>query len=246
MSIEIFTNFFIENFTEQNQDILIKLVISLLLGLVIGLEREITNKTAGLRTHILVCIGSTVFTILSIKGYTYVTPEDGVRLVNDPSRIAAQILTGIGFIGGGAVLHYGVNVFGITTAATLWITASIGMSIGFGAHFIGIMATILTFIVLVGIRRFESAFLPGLIWRGGRIKITFTCLRENQEEIHNWLYKEFKSIQKESVNRFFDGQEKVDLSYIIDISRNDPVNFMYKKFADVKNIEKLLIKKVVA
>ena len=245
MNMEIFSDFFINHFSASNLDILIKLFISLFLGLIIGLEREITNKTAGLRTHILVCLGSTVFTILSVKGVTFITPEDGVRLVNDPTRIAAQILTGIGFIGGGAVLHYGVNVFGITTAATLWIAASIGMSIGFGSYFTGVLATFLTFIVLVGIRKIENLLIPGGTCRGGRIKIAFSCFPEHQEEVHNWIYKEFKNIQKESINTPLDENEKVKLAYIVEIYKNDPVNFIYKKFSGRKNIETLAITKVL-
>ncbi len=120
--------------SSQNPEILIKISISLVLGLIIGLEREMTNKTAGLRTHILICLGSTVFTILSLHGFTSGVIQEGLRIQNDPARIAAQILTGIGFIGGGAVLHYGTSVYGLTTAATIWVTASLGMAVGVGSY----------------------------------------------------------------------------------------------------------------
>ena len=143
-----------------NYELITRIVTSIGLGFIIGIERELTNKAAGLRTHILVCLGSTVFTLLSIYGFTsHDIYGNGVRVANDPARIAAQILTGIGFIGGGAVLHHGVSVSGLTTAASLWITASIGMAIGTGSYTLAIMTTIIAFIVLVIIRKAEKEFL---------------------------------------------------------------------------------------
>ena len=109
------------DFTFHNEDI-IKLLISAGTGALIGFEREYNSKSAGLRTMVLICIGSTLFTIISIK------------LGNDPSRIAANIVTGIGFIGGGIIFKGGSTgqISGITTAATVWVTAALGMCVGFG------------------------------------------------------------------------------------------------------------------
>ena len=112
---------FLSYFQIADADILIRIIFSIVLGSIIGLERELTNKAAGLRTQILVCLGSCLFTILSIYGFsTAVT----LYPLGDPSRVAAQIITGIGFIGAGTVLRQGLTVTGLTTASTLWIVAT--------------------------------------------------------------------------------------------------------------------------
>ncbi len=115
-----------------------KLSLSLALGAIIGLEREVLKKPAGLRTHILVAMGSALFTILSIHGFPG----------SDPSRVAAYVVAGIGFIGGGAILRSRVKVIGITTAASLFVTAAIGMACGVGFYTSALFVTAVSFIVL--------------------------------------------------------------------------------------------------
>lgn len=229
----------------QNPEILIKISISLILGLVIGLEREMTNKTAGLRTHILICLGSTVFTILSLHGFTTETIQEGVRIVNDPARIAAQILTGIGFIGGGAVLHYGVNVYGLTTAATIWVTASMGMAVGVGQYELAIITALVTFVVLVAIRKFESGFLSQHISRGATIRASVICSKENMSEIQDWFFKEFKNIEEVDADRILSKKNQVKLSYIINVVDKNPVNAVHRKLLELENIESLALKQII-
>ena len=111
----------------------ISLMTAIVLGFALGLERELTNKQAGLRTHIFVCLGACVFTLLSIYGFPTFAIGDNVILaqatgIRDTSRVAAQIVTGIGFIGAGTVMKNGASVHGLTTASTLWIAAAIGMA----------------------------------------------------------------------------------------------------------------------
>ena len=148
-----------------NLEFIIRLLIALVLGFSLGLERELTNKYAGLRTHILVALGACIFTIISIYGFPTFASGDNVILtqatgIRDTSRVAAQIVTGIGFIGAGTVLRNGPMVFGLTTAATLWIAAGIGMACGAGMYGIAIFATVLSVAVLTLIRIFEKQFLP--------------------------------------------------------------------------------------
>jgi putative Mg2+ transporter-C (MgtC) family protein len=120
------------------KEILTKLIISIVIGIFIGGEREYRNKSAGLRTIILICLGSTIFTILSLK----------IGDTTGSSRVAANIVTGIGFLGAGAIMREGLTVSGLTTASTIWVAAALGMAVGLGEYWLAIYCMILTFIVL--------------------------------------------------------------------------------------------------
>ena len=114
-------------------DALARLALAALLGSIIGLEREFREREAGLRTHLLVSLGSALFTIVSAFGFHDVLTHDPQVVVRlDPSRIAAQIVSGIGFLGAGAIIRQGLSIRGLTTAATLWVVAAIGMAAGRG------------------------------------------------------------------------------------------------------------------
>jgi uncharacterized membrane protein YhiD involved in acid resistance len=117
-------------------DLSIRLLVAAGLGLAIGFEREIHGHPAGLRTHMLVALGSGLFTVLSIRGFL---GEPATAPV-DPTRIAAQIVSGIGFLGAGAILKDGIVIRGLTTAASLWATAAVGMAAGAGEYVIGAVA----------------------------------------------------------------------------------------------------------
>jgi len=120
-----------------------------------------------------------VITILSIYGFTSIYSYLGIKATNDPARIAAQILTGIGFIGGGTVLHHGASVSGLTTAATLWLAASIGMAVGTGNYTVAITACLLGVSVLVVIRQVERVFISSHRRRCARIKATVLCSNDD-------------------------------------------------------------------
>jgi putative Mg2+ transporter-C (MgtC) family protein len=126
----------------QQLEISFRLIAASLLGAAIGLERELHAHPAGMRTHLLVSLGSAVFTVLSIFFFTTPAAPNG-SLPTDPSRIAAQIVSGIGFLGAGAILKYGSSVRGLTTAASLWATAGVGMAAGAGAWFVAVVTTVL-------------------------------------------------------------------------------------------------------
>ena len=118
-------------------DLSLRLLVAAGLGLAIGFEREIHGHPAGLRTHMLVALGSALFTVLSIDGF--LDKAAGTALV-DPTRIAAQIVSGIGFLGAGAILKDGIVIRGLTTAASLWATSAVGMAAGAGEYVIGAVA----------------------------------------------------------------------------------------------------------
>ena len=133
----------------------LKIVLAGLCGAVIGLEREISGKPAGLRTTVLICVGSCLFVILS---YVMAWDDDGSQ-IGDPARIAAQIVTGIGFLGAGAIIQSRGSVIGLTTAATIWVTASIGMAIGIGYYPLAVVTTLIILFVLLGLRRVDAWLL---------------------------------------------------------------------------------------
>jgi putative Mg2+ transporter-C (MgtC) family protein len=117
----------------------LRLLLATLCGAGVGSQREHANKAAGLRTHILVALGSALFTVVSMDGF-------GDKA--DPSRVAAQIVVGIGFLGAGAILHTQATVSGLTTAASIWVTAAIGLAAGVGMYFLTIVTTVLVLAVL--------------------------------------------------------------------------------------------------
>ena len=123
-------------------ELFVQLVLAVILGGAVGLERELKGKPAGLRTTILITLGATLFTVLSYR------MGEGV---GDPGRIAAQILTGVGFIGAGTILHMRGAVTGLTSAATIWVVAAIGMAIGAQAYIEALVATLVVMLVLAGL-----------------------------------------------------------------------------------------------
>lgn len=125
--------------------IIVRVLVSLILGVLIGIERGISHKTVGFRTLSLVCVGSTAFTLVSIYGF------EGV----DISRVAAQIVTGIGFLGAGAILHTGYITKGLTTATALWVAAAVGMACGTGMFVLAFTITLVALILLWVLKPFK-------------------------------------------------------------------------------------------
>lgn len=117
----------------------VRLLVAAVLGAIVGYERERVGKPAGVRTHGMVALGAALFTVVSLYGFGG---------VGDPGRVAAQVVTGIGFLGAGAILHEGANVSGLTTAASLWVTAAIGIAVGVGMHVMSLETALLVFLLL--------------------------------------------------------------------------------------------------
>jgi putative Mg2+ transporter-C (MgtC) family protein len=132
--------------------IVFRLVVAAALGGAVGIERELRDREAGLRTHLLVSSGSALFTLVSAYGFHDFLTQSGSLVQTDPTRIAAQIVTGIGFLGAGAIIREGLSIRGLTTAATLWVVAAIGMACGAGYYAAAITATVLTIFALWPLR----------------------------------------------------------------------------------------------
>ena len=122
----------------QEIEIAVRLLLAAIFGLAVGYERRSADKPAGLRTLSLVCLGSAMFTIISAFGFE----------TADQSRVAAQIVTGVGFLGAGTILRSGVTISGLTTAATIWATAAIGMAVGSGLYIASVSGTVLILVIL--------------------------------------------------------------------------------------------------
>ena len=154
----------------------LRLLISFIIGTAIGLEREYHSKAAGLRTMIMICLGSTVFTELSISmgGDT-------------PDRIASTIVTGVGFLGAGVIFKDGMTISGITTATTIWIAAAIGMAVGAGEYFIAIVSSMVVLIVLSGMEKVQRLIER---WHQARsYKICVTVSGDFEKHLEDQLKK---------------------------------------------------------
>jgi putative Mg2+ transporter-C (MgtC) family protein len=127
---------------------LLGIILAVLFGAAIGLEREVRGKAAGLRTNVLICLGASVFTIIS--------KQMSLGIGGSPTRIAAQIVTGVGFLGAGAIIQDRGGVHGLTTAATIWLVASIGMACGAGHHTLAVISTFTAIAVLLGLGYLEK------------------------------------------------------------------------------------------
>jgi putative Mg2+ transporter-C (MgtC) family protein len=145
-------------------EILLRVVLAAALGGAIGFERELREREAGLRTHLLVSVGAALFTMVSAYAWTDWRFSTEAGLVFDPTRIAAQVVTGIGFLGAGAIIRQGFSVRGLTTAATLWVVAAIGMATGAGYYPAAVITTVLVIVSLWPLRivahRLSERFRP--------------------------------------------------------------------------------------
>ena len=145
-------------------EVLLRLAVAAGLGGAVGLERELRERQAGLRTHLVVAVGAALFTLVSAYGFSGFIAASGAERV-DPTRIAAQIVSGIGFLGAGAIIRQGLSVRGLTTAASLWLVAAIGMASGAGYWSGAVIATVGALVTLGPLRsvtfRVVSRFRPG-------------------------------------------------------------------------------------
>ncbi|PWN63678.1 magnesium transporter MgtC [Chryseobacterium phosphatilyticum] len=177
-------DFLQDHYAVKNELLLI--LISVILGLMIGAEREYRNKSAGLRTFILVCFGSCLFTILSIK----------IGVAN-PDRLAANIITGIGFLGAGVIFKGENKIEGITTATTIWATASIGMAVGSGYVYFSLLGTALVLIILSALTYLQTFIDNYHKIREYRISVETSVDVKHCEEIFKKYHLQFVMIKQQ-------------------------------------------------
>lgn len=164
--------------TISNAEIVVRLFVTVLLCGAIGLERETRDQSAGFRTHILLGLGAALFTLVSAYGFEAFTraalESNGRGVQFDPTRIAAQIVTGVGFLGAGAIIRQGLDIRGLTTAASLWATAAIGMAVGAGYLFGAVATTAVVLAALYLLRKFRSRIISRYRTNFCVLKVVFT------------------------------------------------------------------------
>jgi len=203
-------------------ELVLRLVIAALLGAALGAEREVFQKTAGLRTHTLVAVGAALFTIAG----AYAFESSDV----DPTRIAAQVVTGIGFIGAGAMIRTGFTVSGITTAATLWFAAALGLATGFGMYLFATVALGVALIIMIGfspirrrihrVQRLELMYTPG----HGTMTPLFQSLNAVGAKVHNMKLEESDGIRTVSLEVLGLGGDSLDEVVAALRSRDEVLN----------------------
>lgn len=199
--------------------VVFKLMLAIILGGLVGYERQFKNRPAGLRTHILVCIGATLVQIISIDFYKLNNIYNA-----DPMRLGAQVISGIGFLGAGTILKEGINVKGLTTAASLWVVACIGISIGSGLYFESFAATIFIYFCLKWIKDVEKRLVQGKRY------LTLKVLVKDQPGVIGEIAS---FLGKRRINIIYINLEKID-DYYVEVELTVNVPYM-QDFAQVIN-----------
>ena len=218
--------------------VFVKMFLAILCGGAIGIEREHKRRTAGFRTHILICLGACMTTMISHFMFSY------LHLYTDVSRLGAGVVAGIGFIGAGTVLRNGPTVFGLTTAATLWMAASIGMACGSGMYGVATLATFASVLVLTLIRVFERKVLNCSSKNIRRLKVTLFCQQEEVDSIKDFMTDNFKSVEALKIQKLFENPEKIKISMTVEIVSKKPIQSLYKKVEKLKGVDSISIQGV--
>ncbi|EDS76803.1 MgtC/SapB family protein [Clostridium massiliodielmoense] len=214
--------------------ILLRLGVAIGIGILLGYEREYSNRPAGLRTHILVCVGACVITMIQTNVGFLVgnkilnCPALSTAMKSDMGRLGAQVISGIGFLGAGTIIHEKGSVKGLTTAAGVWTTACIGLAVGFGFYFLSIASAIGVFLVIVFMKKFEICFLDTTI----PVRLEVVYNKNIDLNIQLLEYFKYKNI------------EIKDIRYVIDYnSENDQhkkceYSLLVSRHANLKKIKK--------
>lgn len=227
-----------EVWTIDYYQIFLRLFLAFILGGLIGFEREQNNHPAGFRTHILVSIGSTLIMLISIYGFTDYLYYDNVRF--DPSRIAAQVVTGIGFLGAGTILRHGFTVTGLTTAASLWVVAGIGLAIGAGFYFAAVLATFLVIISLAVLARLDPFITRkrrliqirvNVIDRPGKLGEIATKLGEKKINV-----KSVSIIDEEETD---DGKSYVSIIFLLRIPKQESISVIVDEIKYIDGVKEV-------
>jgi len=214
---------------------IIRILVASALGAVVGLERERLNQPAGLRTHIILVIGAAMAMVLSVNlGYLFARPG----LPADPARLAAQVISGIGFLGAGAILRYGFTVKGLTTATSLWTMAIVGLTVGAGYYLVAVIATALILVVLVLLNVIEKRFVRTSIsrfitieagYRKGIVKTIRKGVRKFADDILNF------TIQKHVKDK------RLRIQVVAKISKDQNLEELIEEISDIDGVRSMKV-----
>jgi putative Mg2+ transporter-C (MgtC) family protein len=214
--------------------IIFRLLLSLILGGLIGWERESRRQPAGLRTHILICIGSSLLMLTSIFiPQTFENFQNG-----DPGRIAAQVVSGIGFLGGGAIFKLGANIRGLTTAATIWAVAAIGLTIGAGAYIGAIVATILILFVLIVMDKVENKYFPELSLK--ILQLNFSSSKMETDLVFAIMERYGIIVQSVNIAQSLN-KKNTKMKFIIHVPKKLDLKKFYKELNGLNNIAQIVM-----
>jgi putative Mg2+ transporter-C (MgtC) family protein len=217
-------------------DMIIRLCLGFAAGAIIGFERSSRHQVAGLRTHILICTGATLLMLLSI----WIPQELSVHGTGDPGRIAAQVVSGIGFLGAGAILRLGNNVRGLTTAASLWFVAAVGLAIGAGMFLAAAVAEVLSIITLVLLDKFEKKMFPSE--RNKIIELTYKTSIPDTKEAMNILKSYGVRIQSIDMDQSIGKEKGARLRILVGISNHVDMARIAKALKATGNVDRFEMK----
>jgi len=215
-----------------------ELGLAFVLSALIGVEREIRHKSAGLRTYTLVGFGAALIMLVSKYGFMNVLEAN--RVVLDPSRVAAQIVTGIGFIGGGLIFVRRTNVRGLTTAAIVWLTAAIGMACGAGLPILALAVTAGHFIIVFGFP-FIASRLPKSRWTPSLLQICYYDGKEALREVlvkctqHNFAVSRLE-VEKEDLPTSLEDPSKRTVTVALEVQGTGSISKLASKLADIDGV----------
>jgi putative Mg2+ transporter-C (MgtC) family protein len=211
---------------------LLRLTLAAALGGLIGFERELREREAGLRTHLLVGVGSALFTIVGAYGFHDFLVSGGNVVRTDPTRIAAQIVTGIGFLGAGAIIRQGLSVRGLTTAATLWVVAAVGLAAGAGYYSGAIITTALVLLALYPLRVMAYRVVRRLRPEDGRLFVALPAGRAPGSVIDE---VERSGARIESIDVSQEGDRR-RLELDVSLARDTPAAALVARVADIEDV----------
>jgi len=215
--------------------IILRILVAAVLGALVGFERERQDQPAGLRTHMILVIGATLAMVLSVNlGYLYARPGTPA----DPARLAAQVISGIGFLGAGAILRYGFNVKGLTTATSLWTMAIVGMAVGAGYYLVGVITTALMLLVLTVLNILEKRFVRTSITRYISIEANY----------HKWVVKSIRHIVQELSDNLVSftiqkhvKDKRLRIQMVARISRDQTLEELIDHLSDIEGVRNLKV-----
>lgn len=215
--------------------IILRVLLGAVLGAAVGIERERNAQPAGLRTHMILVIGATLAMVLSVNlGYLYARPGTP----SDPARLAAQVISGIGFLGAGAILRYGFTVKGLTTATSLWTMAIVGLTVGAGYYLIGVITTLLILVVLALLNVIENRFVRTSVSRFIQIETDYH--KGVVKSIRRIVEKFAENLVSFTIQKHIKSK-RLRIQVVARISRDQALEELIESLSDIDGVRNLKV-----